>query len=59
VSIVMLTSAFASTSLISRGSGPRTAPARLAATAQRPLVLARPPHMPQQLSLFGPPGGRR
>jgi hypothetical protein len=26
---------------------------------QRPLVLARAPHMPQQMSLFGPPGRRR
>jgi hypothetical protein len=55
----MLTSAFIAMPLISRGGGPRMAPAPLASVAQRPLVLARPPHVPQQLSLFGPPGGRR
>ena len=55
----MPTSAFIAVPLISRGAGPRTSPAPLAAVAQRPLVLARPPHVPQQLSLFGPPGGRR
>jgi hypothetical protein len=55
----MLTSAFIAVPLISRGGGPRTSPAPLGAVAQRPRVLARPPHVPQQLSLFGPPGGRR
>ncbi|MEO5845662.1 MAG: hypothetical protein ABIQ33_12565 [Caldimonas sp.] len=55
----MPTFAFIAVSLISRGSGPRTAPAPLGAVAQRPLVLARPPHVPRQLSLFSPPGGRR
>ena len=55
----MLTTAFASVSLIPRG-GPSlaTSTPRLD-TARRPSVLARPPHVSQQLSLFGPPGGRR
>jgi hypothetical protein len=55
----MLTSAFVPMPLIGRGGFARTSPAPLAAVAQRPLVLARPPHVAQQLSLFGPPGGRR
>jgi hypothetical protein len=55
----MLISAFATAPLIHGNSGPRTAPAPLGAFAQRPLVLARPPHVTQQLSLFAPPGGRR
>ncbi|HEY4959127.1 MAG TPA: hypothetical protein VII31_15060 [Caldimonas sp.] len=50
---------FAAASLISRSSGYHTQPAPLAAIAQRLPVLARAPHMAQQLSLFGPPGGRR
>jgi hypothetical protein len=53
----MLTSAFVSAPLISRTGGVvRMAPSPLAAVARRPLVLARPTHAPQQLSLFGPPG---
>jgi hypothetical protein len=55
----MLISAFATASLIHGNSGARTAPAPLGAFAQRPLVLARPPHVAQQLPLFGPPRGRR
>ena len=55
----MFTSAFASAPLISKTGAARTSPAPLAAFAQRPLVLARPRHVPQQLSLFGPPGGVR
>ena len=55
----MTTSGFIAISLISRSGGPRTLPAPLAAVAQRPRVLTRPPHVAQQLSLFGPPGGRR
>jgi hypothetical protein len=53
----MLTSAVVSAPLIPRGA--YLAPAPRAAVAQRPLVLTRPRHMPQQMSLFGPPGGRR
>ena len=53
----MLTSAFVSAPLISRSGGVvRIAPAPLTAVSQRPPVLARPTHAPQQLSLFGPPG---
>lgn len=53
----MLTSAFVSAPLISRSGGVvRMAPVPLAAVSQRPPVLARPTHAPQQLSLFGPPG---
>lgn len=56
----MLTSAFVSTPLISRTGGVvRMLPGPLAAGAQRPLVLARPPHVAQQMSLFGPPGAVR
>jgi len=57
----MLTSSFAFAPLIPRG-GPYFAtptPTPRLDVAQRPSVLARPLHMPQQLSLFGPPGGRR
>jgi hypothetical protein len=50
---------FVAASLIARSSSYRTQPAPLAAVAQRLPVLARSPHMAQQLSLFGPPGGRR
>ena len=50
----MLTSAFATASLIPRSGAVRTAPAPLAAVS-RPQVLTRPRAMPQQLSLFGPP----
>jgi hypothetical protein len=50
---------FATASLIARASGSRTQSAPFAAVPQRPRVLARAPHTPQQLSLFGPPGGRR
>jgi len=55
----MFTSAYASAPLISRTGAARTSPAPLAAVAQRPLVLARPHHVPQQMSLFGPPGALR
>ncbi len=56
----MLNSRFVAAPLISRSSGFRSSqPAPLAAVPQRPLVLARAPHMPQQMNLFGPPGGRR
>jgi hypothetical protein len=53
----MLTSAFVSAPLISRSGGVvRLSAAPHAAVSQRPPVLARPAHAPQQLSLFGPPG---
>jgi hypothetical protein len=55
----MLTSAFVTVPLIGRSGFGRTSPAPLAAVAQRPRVLARPSQVAQQLSLFGPPGGRR
>ena len=56
----MLISAFSSASLIQRSSsGPRTAPAPLGPIEPRPQVLTRPSQVLQQLSLFGPPGGRR
>jgi len=55
----MLTSAVASAQLLPRGGSYLAAPTPRIHTAQRPSVLARPLHMPQQLSLFGPPGGRR
>jgi hypothetical protein len=55
----MSNSPFVAASLISRSSGFRTQPAPFAAVAQRPPVLTRAPHGSQQLSLFGPPGGRR
>jgi len=55
----MLTSAVASAQLLPRGGSYLAAPTPRVDTAQRPSVLARPLHMPQQLSLFGPPGGRR
>lgn len=54
----MVTSAFVAVPLMSQVGRPRTAPT-FAAVAQRPPVLARPPRDAQQLSLFGPPGGRR
>jgi hypothetical protein len=52
---------FVAAPLISRSSGFgfHTQPAPFATVAQRPLVLARAPHVTQQLSLFGPPRGRR
>jgi hypothetical protein len=55
----MLTSSFASAPLIPRGGAHFATSTPRVDTAQRPSVLARPPHMSQQLSLFGPPGGRR
>ncbi len=56
----MFNSRFVAAPLISRSSGFRSSqPAPLAAVPQRPLVLARAPHVAQQLTLFGPPGGRR
>ncbi|MGZ8471817.1 MAG: hypothetical protein ACXWZ7_20685 [Gemmatirosa sp.] len=54
----MLTSAFVSASFV-RGSGAVRASPVPVAHAQRPSVLARPRHVPQQLSLFGPPGAIR
>jgi hypothetical protein len=50
---------FVAASLIARSSSYRTQPAPLAAVAQRLPVLARAPHPAQQMSLFGPPRGRR
>jgi hypothetical protein len=55
----MPTSAFIAVPLISGSGFARTSPAPLASVAQRPRVLARPPQASQQLTLFGPPGGRR
>jgi len=55
----MLTSSFAFAPLIPRGGPYFATPTPRLDIAQRPSVLARPLHMPQQLSLFGPPGGRR
>ena len=55
----MLTSSFAFAPLIPRGGPYFATPTPRVDTAQRPSGLARPPHMSQQLSLFGPPGGRR
>jgi hypothetical protein len=54
----MLTSASATASLIPKTGALRTTPMPLA-VAHRPQVLARPRAMPQQLSLFGPPGALR
>jgi hypothetical protein len=60
VSIASLpTTAFVAAPLIGRAISHRFAPAVSAAAAQRAPVLARPSHVAQQLSLFGPPGGRR
>ena len=55
----MLTSAFSSAPLIARTAVARTSPMPLAEFTQRPSVLARPRQVPQQLSLFGPPGAIR
>ncbi|HSC62352.1 MAG TPA: hypothetical protein VLD35_01865 [Caldimonas sp.] len=55
----MLTSTTPSARLLPRSGSFATPPAPRIDLAQRPSVLARPPHMSQQLSLFGPPGGRR
>jgi hypothetical protein len=55
----MLISAFSTTPLIARSGAVRLAPMPLTAVAQRPSVLARPRQVPQQLSLFGPPGAIR
>jgi hypothetical protein len=55
----MLTSTISSARLLPRGGPSLATPAPRLDSAQRPSVLARPPHMSQQLSLFGPPGGRR
>jgi hypothetical protein len=56
----MLNTRFTATPLISRSNGFRSSrPAPFAAVPQRPLVLARAPHVAQQMTLFGPPGGRR
>jgi len=54
----MLTPAFATASLIPKSGAVRTAPAPLD-VVHRPQVLTRPRAMPQQLSLFGPPGAIR
>jgi len=53
----MLTSASATASLIPKTGAVRTTPVPLA-VVHRPQVLARRA-MPQQLSLFGPPGAVR
>ena len=50
---------FVAAPLISRSGFQRSQPAPLLATAQRPRVLHRAPHIALQLTLFGPPGGRR
>ena len=55
----MLTSAYASAPLIPKTGAARAAPTPRLAVAQRPSVLARPRQVPQQLSLFGPPGVAR
>jgi hypothetical protein len=55
----MLTAAVSSARLLPRSGSYLTSPTPRVDLAQRPSVLARPTHMPQQLSLFGPPGGRR
>ena len=54
----MLTAASATAPLIPKTGAVRTFPMPLA-TVQRPQVLMRPRAMPQQLSLFGPPGAIR
>jgi hypothetical protein len=55
----MLTSVVSSARLLPRGGPYLATPTPRADVAQRPSVLARPPHTSQQMSLFGPPGGRR
>jgi len=55
----MLTSAVSAARLLPRGGAYLSTPTPRVDIVQRPSVLARPPHMAQQLSLFGPPGGRR
>jgi hypothetical protein len=52
----MLTSAFATAPLIPKTGVALTSPMPLGVVARRPQVLVRPRAMPQQLSLFGPPG---
>ena len=54
----MLTAASATATLIPKTGAVRTSPMPLA-VVHRPQVLARPRAMPQQLSLFGPPGAIR
>jgi hypothetical protein len=54
----MLTSASAAASLIPKTGAVRTTPMPLE-VVHRPQVLSRPRAMPQQLSLFGPPGAIR
>ena len=54
----MLTAASATAPLIPKTGAVRTSPMPLA-VVQRPQVLMRPRAMPQQLSLFGPPGATR
>ena len=56
--VAMLTSAFTTASLLPKSGAVRTAAVPLA-VVHRPQVLARPHVMPQQLSLFGPPGAIR
>jgi hypothetical protein len=55
----MLTSAVSSARLLPHGGSYFATPTPRVEVVQRPSVLARPPHLSQQLSLFGPPGGRR
>jgi len=55
----MLTAAVSSAPLLPRSGSYFTTPSPRVDLVQRPSVLARPAHMPQQLSLFGRPGGRR
>jgi hypothetical protein len=45
-------------SLLRLGAGAAVQPAPTGLT-QRPFVLTRPHSVPQQMSLFGPPGGSR
>ena len=54
----MLTYTFATASLLPKSGVVRPAAVPLA-VVHRPLVLARPHAMPQQLPLFGPPGAIR
>jgi hypothetical protein len=54
----MLTSASATASLIPKTGAVRTTPMPLT-VVHRPQVLSRPRAMPQQLTLFGPPGAIR
>ncbi|HEX4232687.1 MAG TPA: hypothetical protein VH041_00140 [Caldimonas sp.] len=55
----MLTSVYSAAPLMTKSGVVRSSPMPLTAVAQRPSVLARPRQVPQQLSLFGPPGAVR